>query len=63
MRDGVELAVQAAGSMHELGRRLGIAWQSVQQWKQIPANRLIEIERVTGVPRERLRPDLYRKAK
>lgn len=52
-------AIIAAGTASELARRLGITVQSIQQWKQIPAKRVIEIERVTGVPRKELRPDLY----
>jgi DNA-binding transcriptional regulator YdaS (Cro superfamily) len=40
-----------------------INYQSMQQWQRdgrIPADRIIEIEALTGVARERLRPDLYR---
>lgn len=33
--------------------------QAVSQWKQVPAERVLDVERVTGVPRHRLRPDLY----
>jgi hypothetical protein len=37
----------------------GIRHQAVSQWRHIPAERIIEIETVTGVPREKLRPELY----
>lgn len=57
---GRDKAVQAAGSESELARRLGIRVQSVQQWTRIDDKWLLEVERVTGVPREELRPDLYR---
>lgn len=55
----LEKAVTAAGSKSELARRLSIKVQSIQQWRCVPAKRLLEIERVTGVSRQELRPDLY----
>lgn len=57
--DPVDRAVQAAGSLSELARRLGLNYQSIQQWKRIPAERVIDVERATGIPRAELRPDLY----
>jgi hypothetical protein len=35
---------------------------TVLRWEQrrVPAERVPEIERVTGIPRARLRPDLYK---
>lgn len=33
--------------------------QAVSQWTRVPAERVLEVERVTGVPRHELRPDLY----
>jgi DNA-binding transcriptional regulator YdaS (Cro superfamily) len=52
-------AIQAVGSAAELARRLGIRPQSIQGWETIPSERVREIERITKVPREKLRPDLY----
>lgn len=31
-------------------------------WKKVPAEQVVEVERITGLPREELRPDLYRGA-
>ena len=57
---GLQIAIKAAGSMRGLARLLDIAPQSIVRWKKgIPAERVIEVERVTGVPRAVLRPDLY----
>ncbi|WP_354218737.1 YdaS family helix-turn-helix protein [Bradyrhizobium sp. JR7.2] len=33
--------------------------QAVSQWKQVPAERVLDVEKATGVSRHRLRPDLY----
>jgi hypothetical protein len=57
---GLEAAIKAAGSVRELARLLGITHQAIAQWEQVPAARMLQIEQVTGVARERLRPDLYR---
>jgi DNA-binding transcriptional regulator YdaS (Cro superfamily) len=57
---GIWLAIRAMGGHRKLGRLLGISHQAIGQWDRIPGERLIEIEILTGVPREELRPDLYR---
>lgn len=54
--------IKAAGGQSELARRLDIRQQSVYYWIQrgrVPAERVLEVERVTGVPRHQIRPDLY----
>lgn len=33
--------------------------QAISQWRQVPAGRVLDVERVTGVPRHELRPDIY----
>lgn len=50
------------GAKAELARALGITHAAVQQWgDRVPAERTVEVERITGIPREALRPDLYRR--
>jgi DNA-binding transcriptional regulator YdaS (Cro superfamily) len=57
---GLAAAVKTAGGVRSLGRALNIAHSSILTWKQIPARHILQIEKLTGIPRERLRPDLYR---
>jgi DNA-binding transcriptional regulator YdaS (Cro superfamily) len=38
---------------------LCISGPAVSQWERVPPGRVIAIEKLTGVPREELRPDLY----
>jgi hypothetical protein len=57
---GLIHAINIAGSAHALARLLGISPTAVLSWKRIPASRLLKIEEVTKIPREKLRPDLYR---
>lgn len=59
LREGLEKAVKAVGTKAELGRRLGMSRAALYFWKCVPANRIVQVEQVTGVPREELRPDLY----
>ena len=62
MDQGLQQAIDAAGSISELARRIGLARQAVQQWQAVPAHQIIAVEKATGVPREELRPDLYRRS-
>lgn len=57
----LEEAKRAVKGNTGLSRALAdkITPQAVAQWKQVPAERVLDVERVTGVPRHRLRPDLY----
>jgi DNA-binding transcriptional regulator YdaS (Cro superfamily) len=47
------------GAKLRLARELGITHGAISQWRRVPAERVIEVERITGIPREQLRPDLY----
>lgn len=60
MRDqGLQQAIDAAGGVSELARRLGISQPSVSNWDRIPAERVLSVEAATGVGRTLLRPDLF----
>jgi TorA maturation chaperone TorD len=56
---GLNRAIDAAGGVAQLARRVGIAQPSVSNWNTVPAQRVIAVEAATGVSREELRPDLY----
>jgi DNA-binding transcriptional regulator YdaS (Cro superfamily) len=56
---GLKTALREAGSLTGLARGLGIKPQSIIKWTRVPAERCVEVERLTGVPREVLRPDLF----
>lgn len=43
----------------DLARQLGITAQAVSQWSRVPVERVLDVERVSGVPRHELRPDIY----
>lgn len=47
------------GARLRIARELGITHGAVYQWRRIPAERVLDVERITGVSRHVLRPDLY----
>lgn len=56
---GVTLAIEAAGGVGPLARKLGISQPSVSGWIRVPADRVAAVETATGVARALLRPDLF----
>jgi len=52
-------AIEAAGGLTKLAASLQITKQAVAQWDEVPPLRVLEVERVSGVSRHELRPDLY----
>jgi len=56
---GLERAIDAAGGVAQLARKIGIAQPSVSNWSRVPAQRVVAVETATGVSRKVLRPDLY----
>lgn len=52
----------SAGGVVALSKGLGYrSHTSLLKWKKVPDKHLLKIEQITGIPREELRPDLYRK--
>lgn len=62
MRAALQAAIDKAGGYMPLAAQLGISYQAVQDWTErgrAPAERVLQLERVTGVSRHRLRPDVF----
>lgn len=57
--DALKTAIRRAGGATRLGAALGITRQAVEQWVVVPAERVLAVERETGVSRYALRPDIY----
>jgi len=58
-QEALERAVKAAGGYTALGRKIGITGEAIMQWREVPSRRVLLVERITGIPKELLRPDLY----
>ena len=58
-------AIKVVGSRVGLAAELGVTHQAITNWFAIgkipvrPVNRVLEIERLTGVSRHELAPDVY----
>ena len=58
----VARAVRVAGSQSALGRLLGKRQSTIQGWLKtgrVSPEYVLQVERVTGISRHELRPDLY----
>jgi DNA-binding transcriptional regulator YdaS (Cro superfamily) len=42
-----------------VARALGLTPAAITQWKTIPVEHVVAVSQATGIPREKLRPDLY----
>lgn len=54
----MELIRAQRGLLAKVAHRLGLTRAAVVKWDKVPAERLPEIEEITGIPRHQLRPDI-----
>jgi len=62
MGSPVKKAIDKAGGQSALARSLNITPQAVQRWAskdRVPHMQVIPVEKITGISRHELRPDLY----
>lgn len=59
MHEALKRAVKAANGGTALAGIIGVSPSAVSQWRRAPAERVLQIEAASGVPKEELRPDLY----
>lgn len=57
--EGLRRAIEAVGGLAALADPLGITVQAVSQWDEVPPRRVLAVEKISGVSRHELRPDLY----
>lgn len=57
--EALERAIEAVGGVAKLAEKIGISAPAISQWTRVPSERVIAVERATGVNRRDLRPDLY----
>lgn len=47
------------GRQTALAKAIDITTAAIPQWREVPADKLIAVERITGIKRQILRPDLF----
>ncbi len=55
----VKRAIESAGGLTVLADQLGITKQNVFGWWRIPAEKVLQVEKLTGISRHELRPDVF----
>lgn len=48
------------GLRYQVSQKLNLTPGAVYAWDKVPAKHVKKVAKITGVPRESLRPDLYR---
>jgi DNA-binding transcriptional regulator YdaS (Cro superfamily) len=59
MDAGMALIRSQRGMQAEIARGLGLTRAAITKWQRVPAERVVAVEKITGIPRQLLRPDLW----
>lgn len=62
MENFIKKAVKIAGGQAELARKVGVRQPAVHRWikaKTVPAKRVLQVEKITGISRYKLNPEIY----
>lgn len=54
----MDLIRSKRGLISRIADGLSINRSAVAMWRRVPAERLPDVERITGIPRHQLRPDI-----
>lgn len=55
----VREAAAKIGGVIKLSEKLGLSRAAASQWDRVPAEHVLTVERLTGVSRHVLRPDIF----
>jgi len=51
--------LEKTGGIRRLSAKLNISFQAVAKWWRVPVNHVQKISVITGIPAEKIRPDIY----
>lgn len=59
--DLIDRAAGNVGGQRALAKAMGVSPQAVNKWKslRVPSERVLDFERVSGLSRHEIRPDIY----
>lgn len=55
----VARVIEKAGGPSAVGTAIGKTRQAVAKWLRIPPQHVLTLERLSGIPKEKIRPDIY----
>ena len=58
----IQKAAERVGGVKPLAAKLGITPQAIYQWTEVPLERAADIERISGIARNELRPDIFQES-
>lgn len=58
----INIAAKKLGGIVKLSMALGLSRGAASLWSEIPVDHVHKLEELTGIPREKLRPDIFRRA-
>lgn len=59
MSDGMALIRAERGMLAKVAHGLSFTRAAVVKWDRVPAEYVVKVEEITGIPRHKLRPDLH----
>ncbi len=58
-KETIRQAADSVGGVVKLSEALGLSRAAASQWDRVPAEHVLPVERLTGVSRHVLRPDIF----
>ena len=58
-RDAVVLFIAEKKLRPAIADACQISVDAIKQWRRVPPLRVVAVERITGIPRHMIRPDIY----
>jgi DNA-binding transcriptional regulator YdaS (Cro superfamily) len=55
----IKEAAEKVGGIVAMSLQLGLSRGAVSQWDEVPLDRVVAVEKLTGVSRQRLRSDVF----
>lgn len=59
MELSIKEIAEPVGGVVALSLGLGLSRGAVSQWEKVPVERVKDVSRLTGFPREQIRPDIF----